>query len=189
MPQVDIGGCLSYGVDRFKANMGFHVLATLVIMFVGGLSCGLVSGCLMVGYIRALKKEDEGGVAEVGDLFAAFDTFLPSIILLLLMVVASFIPFGGLIASPIYFVGLYLVAQGEKDGVEAIKRAFALCQPVFVMAIVANLAFSLVGSLGILLCCVGIVATLPIAIIANYRLAQTIVGGGGDPQLQQPAAF
>lgn len=86
MPQVDIGGCLSYAVDRFKSNIAFHLLAMVVVAVVGACSLGLISGALMVGYIRALKKQDQGGTVEVGDLFSAMDTFVPTFILLLVMV-------------------------------------------------------------------------------------------------------
>ncbi len=185
MPQIDIGECLSYGVDRFKSNLSFHLLALLVVLVVTLCSLGLLSGALTVGYIRAIRKQEQGGSMEIGDLFSAFDTFVPTFILLLVMIVASLVPFGSFVFAPVYFVGLYLIALGEQDGVAALKRAFALCQPVFVMSVVAAFVFSIVSGLGLLLCCVGIFVTGPVALLANIRMAERIVDG--SQSLQQPS--
>jgi len=188
MPQIDIGECLSYGVDRFKANLSFHLLALLIVIVVTCCSLGLLSGALTVGYIRAIRKQEQGGGnMEIGDLFSAMDTFVPTFILLLVMIVASIVPFGSVVFAPVYVVGLYLVALGEKDGVAALKRAFELCQPVFVMSVVAAFVFSIVSAVGVLLCCVGVFVTGPIALLANIRMAQKIVESAQS--LQQPSAF
>lgn len=189
MPQIDIGECLSYGVDRFKSSLSFHLIALLVVIVVSVCSLGLLSGALTVGYIRAIrKKEQGGGEMEVGDLFSAMNTFVPTFILLLVMIVASIVPFGSLVFAPVYVVGLYLIALGEGDGVAALKRGFELCQPVFVMAVVASLVFSIVSAVGVLLCCVGVFATGPIALLANIRMAQGIVEGSPTPNAQ-PQSF
>jgi len=184
MPNVDIGGCLSYAVDRFKANLTFHLLTFLVFMTVAIFSLGLLAGPICVGYVRAVRKQAEGGSAELGDLFSAMDTFVPTFILLLVMVVASIVPFGSFVFTPVYFVSLYLVALGEKDGIVAMKRAFDLCQPVFFMCILASLVFSVVNVAGVLLCCIGVLFTGPISILAHFRMAEQLM-----PPAQPPATF
>lgn len=184
MPNVDIGGCLSYGVDRFKANLTFHLLTFLVFSLVAVFSLGLLAGPLCVGYARAVRKQAQGGSAELGDLFSAMDSFVPTFILLLVMVVASVVPFGSLVFSPVYFVAIYLVSLGEKDGIAAMKRAFEICQPVFFMCILASLVFSLVSAAGILLCCIGVFFTGPVSVLAHFRMAEQLI-----PPSQPPATF
>jgi len=175
MPNVDIGGCLGYAVDRFKADLTFHLLTFLVFMTVAVLSLGLLAGPICVGYIRAVRKQAAGGSAEFGDLFSAMDTFVPTFILLLVMVVASIVPFGSFVFTPVYFTALYLVALGENDGIASMKRAFELCQPVFLMCVVASLVFTLVNVAGLLLCCIGVFVTGPISILAHFRMAEQLM--------------
>ena len=71
----------------------------------------------------------------------------------------------------------YLVAVGEKDGINAIKRAFAAMKAHLLGTVLCTLVLGIVGSLGAILCGVGIFFTLPIAFIGSYHMARQITGG------------
>lgn len=174
--QVDFGEALSFGWSRFKANVGFHLIALLVIMVVAGCTFGLLAGPLFIGYGKAVIKAENGQSPEIGDLFGSFDKFAASLIPFVVMIVASFVPFGAVFASPLFFAALYLCIEGENDGMNAVKRGWEIYQAQLVPAAIGFFVVSLVGSAGILACCIGIFVTLPIATLANFRLAQQMIG-------------
>ncbi len=72
----------------------------------------------------------------------------------------------------------YLVAVGEKDGINAIRRAFEALKENLLGTVICSLVLSLVGSLGAILCGVGVFLTLPIAFIGFYHMARQITDGG-----------
>ena len=128
--------------------------------------------------------EDEGGKVEIGDIFKGFDDFVPALVAVLVSSVAvsigvmlCIIP--GLLIMALVPVSAYFVAvEGEKDGINAIKRAWVLVRENLVSSALCALVLGIVGSLGSILCGVGVLLTLPIAIIGMYHMAKQMVGSG-----------
>jgi hypothetical protein len=183
MAAPDIGACVSAGVAGIKKNFVLHVVSCLLVGIVGGFSGGLLSGPMMVGYMRMLKSEEEGGTPQIGDIFKGFDDFVPALLASLLGSIAvtigiflCIIP--GLLIMALIPVSVYLVAIGEKDGVNALKRAWVLVKENLVASALCSLVLDIVGSLGSILCGVGVLLTLPIAFIGMYHMAKQMVGSG-----------
>lgn len=177
MAAPSIGSCLSAGIDGLKNNLVTHVVATVLLAIVNGVSFGLLYGPLHVGYMKMAKIEDEGGQAQVGDLFKGFDDFVPALVSGLIGMVIVSIGFmaciiPGILLMPIMSLSAYFVAMGEKDGVEAIKRAWAVWKENIVASCLTALVLTIVGSIGSLLCGVGVFLTLPIAFIGMYHMAK-----------------
>ena len=61
MAAPDIGVCISAGINGMRKNPVTHIVATILISVVGGVSAGLLTGPMVVGYMRMLKVEEEGG--------------------------------------------------------------------------------------------------------------------------------
>jgi uncharacterized membrane protein len=70
------------------------------------------------------------------------------------------------------------VPEGEKDGVNAVKRAWHAMSTHVVEAVVYMLILSVIAFVGILLCCVGIFVTVPIGVIGQYWLAKQLTNDG-----------
>jgi len=87
-----------------------------------------------------------------------------------------FVP--GLLIIGLVPTAAYLVAVGEKDGINAIKRAFEAVRANLLGTVICSLVLSIVGSLGAILCGVGIFLTLPIGMIGFYHMAKQITDGG-----------
>lgn len=178
MAKINIGACLSGGVDCVKRNPLFYILGYFLFMVISNISAGLLMGPLMVGYFRAMKKEEEGGKAEIGDLFKGFDDFVPALIAALLGGLAVFIGcmlcfIPGLLIMAIVPCAVYFIAiMGEKDGINALKRAWAVVVANLVMAAVAMFVLALVSSVGVILCYIGIFITGPIGLCGMYILAK-----------------
>jgi hypothetical protein len=186
MAAPDIGTCVSAGINGLKKDPVTHIVTTLLIGIVGSVTAGLLTGPMMVGYMRMIKREDEGFKAEIADVFKGFDDFVPALLAVLLssIVVAigfmlCFLP--GLLIMALVPAATYLVAVGEKDGINAIKRAWDAVKANLLSAFFCGLVLAIVGSIGSLLCGVGIILTLPIAFIGSYHMAKQLTDGGDPP--------
>lgn len=182
--KVDIGACVSFGWNRFKSNVVYYLVGPILVGVGGGLTFGLLAGPLMVGFFKGMMKEDTGGKAEIGDIFSAFDKFVPSLIVVLICVVVSMIPLAGLLVGPLMGTGLYLVAKGENDGMAALKNGFEAYKSDLLMGLICSFVLGVVGSLGAIACGIGMLATLPIAAAGQYLLAQQLLGEAGKANLR-----
>ncbi len=183
MAAPKIGECVTAGIDGLKKNPITYVVGFLLLAVVNGMTFSFLLGPLWVGYIRMIKTDDEGGKAQIGDLFKGFDDLVPGLVAGILSSVIVFaatllciIP--GLLVAPIIPTSLYLVATGEKDGVNAVKRAWKAISNNLIESVVCGLVLNVVGMVGFMLCCVGVFFTLPIMFIGNYHMAKQLTNGG-----------
>ena len=186
MAAPDIGTCVSAGINGLKKDPVTHIVTSLLIDIVGGVSAGLLTGPMMVGYMRMIKREDEGTKAEIADVFKGFDDFVPALLAVLVSSIIVGIGFmlcliPGFLIMALVPTAAYLVAVGEKDGINAIKRAFEAVKANLVGAFFCALVLGIVGSLGSLLCGIGIILTLPIGFIGSYHMAKQLTDGGATP--------
>lgn len=183
MAAVDIGACISAGINGMRKNPVTHIVTTILISVMGGVSAGLLTGPMVVGYMRMLKVEEEGGRIEFLDVFKGFDDFVPGLLAVLLSSILVSIGFmlcflPGLLIAALVPTAAYLVAVGEKDGINAIKRAFEALKANLLGACFCSLILGIVGSIGMIFCFVGIFLTLPIAFIGMYHMAKQLTDGG-----------
>ena len=153
----------------------------LIMMVVGGASGGLLYGPMVLGYMRMLKMEEEGGMPQIGDVFKGFDDFLPAFLAMFLGGLAvsvgmmlCIIP--GLLILALPMTAVYLVMLGEKDGINALKRAWKIVKANLIPSALCALVLGLIGSLGMILCGIGMILTMPIAFIGMYHMAKQMVG-------------
>ncbi len=183
MAAPDIGSCVSAGFNGLKKDPVTHIVTSLLIGVVGGATAGLLTGPMVVGYMRMIKREDEGNKVEIADVFKGFDDFVPALLAVLLSSIIvgigfmlCFIP--GLLIMALVPTAAYLVAVGEKDGINAIKRAFEAVKANLLSAFFCALVLGIVGSIGGLLCGIGMILTLPIGFIGSYHMAKQLTDGG-----------
>ena len=182
MAAPDISACVSAGFSGFKKNPAIHIVATLLVVFISGIGFGLLTGPMLVGYMRMLKTEDEGGQIAIADVFKGFDDFVPA--LLAVLVGSIIVSIGymlcslpGLLLTAIVPTAAYLVAAGEKDGIAALKSAWEAVKANLVGAFLCMLVLGIIGNLGLILCFVGVIVTLPIAFIGSYQMAKQLTSG------------
>ena len=181
MATVSVGVCLSGAWSLFRKNALTHVVSSLLVAVVGGMSAGLLVGPMVVGYLRMIDKERHGEPTQIGDVFRGFDDFVPAFVagLISSLVVSlgfmlCFIP--GLLIMALPPVALFLVARGERDGVAAFSQAWSIVTKNLGSAFFSSLVLGIVGSLGFLLCWVGALLTLPLSTIGSYYMARQLVG-------------
>lgn len=183
MAAPDISTCVSAGFAGFKQDPVTHIVATLLVIFISGVGFGLLSGPMMVGYMRMVKIQDEGGKAEIADVFKGFEDFVPALVAVLVGSIIVSIGYllcilPGLLLMAIVPTAAYLVATGEKDGIQALQRAWNTVKDNLLGAFLCMLVLGIIGNLGLILCFVGIIITLPIAFIGSYHMAKQLTDGG-----------
>ena len=183
MAAPHISACVSAGFSALKKNPVTHIVATLLVAFISSVGFGLLTGPMIVGYMRLIKIEDEGGEAGIADVFKGFDDFVPA--LLAILVGSIIVAIGyvlcilpGLLLMAILPTAAYLVACGEKDGIAALKRAWAAVKANLVGAFLCMLVLGILGYLGLVLCIVGVIVTMPIAFVGSYHMAKQLTDGG-----------
>lgn len=189
MAKANLGACLSGGWNLFKQNALTHVVAFALVSLVTSISMGLLAGPMLVGYLRMIAREDNGEKAQIGDVFRGFDNVVPALVaglisflVLSLGFALCFIP--GLLILALPTVALYLVAQGESDGVAAFNRAWSVVTKNLGSAFWCALVLGIASSLGMLLCWVGILVTAPISMIGSFYMARQLLGEEA-PRLEQ----
>ena len=183
MAAPDISACVSAGFSGFKQDPVTHIVATLLVIVISSIFFGLLSGPMMVGYMRMIKIQEEGGKAEIADVFKGFEDFVPALVAVLVGSIIVSIGFvlcilPGLLLMAIVPTAAYLVATGEKDGIQALQRAWKTVKDNLLGAFLCMLVLGIIGNLGLILCLVGIIITLPIAFIGSYHMAQQLTHGG-----------
>lgn len=181
MASISVGASLSGGWNLFKKNPVNHVVAWLLVGVVGSISGGLLIGPMLVGYLRLIAKEDRGEPTQLGDVFRGFDDFVPAFVaglisFLVVSVGLALCVVPGLLILALPTVALYLVAEGESDGVAAFNRAWQVVTKNLGAAFWGALVLGLVGSLGLLACWVGVLVTGPVSLIGSYYLSRQLVG-------------
>src|SRR3954462_2296607 len=119
MAAPQIGACVSAGFNGMKNNFVTHLVATVLLGIIGNISFGLLMGPMLVGYMRLVKIEDEGGKAEIGDVFKGFDDFVPALLSTVVGGIIVAVGFMLCIIPGVLIIALvptaaYLVAVGEK---------------------------------------------------------------------------
>ncbi len=186
MASPEIGTCITAGINGLKKNTATHIVTVLLVAIVGGVSFSILTGPLLIGYMRMIKVEDEGGTPEIADVFKGFDDFVPALLAVLVSSIIVSIGFllcviPGLLIMALAPTAAYLVAVGEKDGINAIKRAFGAIKANMLSSIVCTLVLGIVGGIGSIACGIGAVVTMPIAFIGMYHMAKQMTDGGTTP--------
>lgn len=179
-PNIDIAAALRRGFDLYKENITTLLLATLLAMVIGSVTVGILAGPMFAGlYLIALGLVDkQAPKPEIGDLFKGFNFFVPSLVLFILVVVASLVgqfilglmPVLGFLLSLLYsfalstFVMFALpnIVDRKMDVVPAIQASVETVKSNFWLFLGLNIVASVVSSLGMIACFVGVIVTAPL---------------------------
>ncbi|MCB1222205.1 hypothetical protein KDL30_16210, partial [bacterium] len=76
---MDIGKLFSESWNRFSANLVSSIIVVVVGSLVGSLLAGFTAGIagipVFVGIVKAMRRVQQGGTADFGDLFSEFSNF------------------------------------------------------------------------------------------------------------------
>jgi len=181
MSTPNLSAIVSDSFADYKASFATHFVATALTALLGSVLLGLLIGPMHVGYMKMMEKQRNGQPIEFGDVFKGFDEFGPALVVfiigsVIIMIGLALCVIPGLLVAPILPVALYLVAKGQKDGVQAIKDAWRLVNAHLLICAITMIVLTIVASLGLILCGVGFFVTLPLLNIGSYHLSRQLAG-------------
>ena len=198
MGTVKIGDAISAGWNIYKDNFGLVFLGCLITWLVSAVSCNVCLGPLLCGMFmvlaRIIKKSEPK--PEVGDVFKGFDKFLPAFLLVLVCGICYFvlqcilliIPIIGWILlfivafayGPILTWALMLIANRDMKWTEAVGFVLkATFNGKFTMPIVLGILAGIIGGAGIVVCGIGLLFTMPLALCIYAAAYEQVFGGEG----------
>lgn len=163
----------------------------------GGAMIGMILGFIVapffVGFFRGIKKEYEGGTAEIGDVFSALNIFIPSMLNYAVASLVVFVGFiccliPGILLSPVIWLSIFFLARGESNGLDAFKKGFETLKKAPIL-ILWTIVLGIFAMLGLLACCVGVFVTVPMSAAALYVVFSQAVGDDGSGDAKQVDAI
>lgn len=200
MGTLKFGDAVSKGWTLFKAHMGPAIIGYLLVVLVSSITCCLLAGPLICSYFILLNKwiKQEQPEPGVGEVFDAFNLFLPSFLLILvlnigcliLQTVLMFIPIlgwllsvlFGLIFGPVLMWSLMLVANRGMKPFDACGLVIkSILNGSFTTPILLGILAGIIGGAGMLVCCIGIIFTMPIAFCIYAAAFDQVFGSEPSP--------
>ncbi len=179
-----VGAMWGVVAGTVAGSLHLPLLLKGALLHVGGIFIGTVISILLipflVGFFRGVKKEYEGEKAEFEELFSAFDVLVPSLInyaaaqlLIFVGLMLCFIP--AILVAPIALLTAIYLASGVTEGMEPFMKAVDLLKknPVIILWYIV---LGLLIAVGLIVCCVGVVVTLPVGLHAYYVMFRQATG-------------
>jgi len=192
---MEIGAEIGKGWRLFQADMGVLIVGGILATVVSAVTCGLLAGPLMVGMLLIAQRllKNDPVKPQAGDVFKGFDSFVQALLLSVIATVAimvlSILPIigqlAGLIVCAVMMWALVFIAYEKATAIDAIKKVFELAKSgSFTVPLVFAVIASLIGSLGAIVCVVGIFFTLPLTYCLMACCYATLFSG--DPEVIEP---
>ncbi len=170
------GDLVSRSWDVFKDNLGpllggFVIIIALIsassVVYFGPLILG---GPLSLGYYKMVRDAIAGRRVELGDLFHGFHRFLPAFLAYLVIAIFSIIGtvlciIPGILVGIVYAPVYLFILDGENDFWQAMESSRKMVMDNFMQWLLLTAVLFLLNLGGLLLCCVGILATAPMSAI------------------------
>ena len=185
--KMEIGAEIGKGWRLFQADMGVLIVGGILATVVSAVTCGLLAGPLMVGMLLIAQRllKNDPVKPQAGDVFKGFDSFVQALLLSVIATVAimvlSILPIigqlAGLIVCAVMMWALVFIAYEKATAIDAIKKVFELAKSgSFTVPLVFAVIASLIGSLGAIVCVVGIFFTLPLTYCLMACCYDTLFG-------------
>ena len=195
LTKIDIGAELGKGWRLFQPNMGVLIVASLIATLVSAVTCGILSGPLMAGMFLVVRRlmKDDPVKPQPGDVFKGFDYFVQALIMIVLCLVVVFLlamipvigQLAGLVVSAVMFWGIMFVTYQKLSAIDAFKKIFEYVKTgEFTLPLVFGIIASVISSLGVLACVVGMFFTIPLGYCMMACCYETLFGG--EPEVIEP---
>ncbi len=170
----DLGACFSAAWSALNRDLGRNLLLSLLgllVLAVGsGLSFGLLAGPLFLGVVRLNQRILRGEPADANALFSGFSEFGPALGLALVSGVLTAIGYllcilPGLYLAVAWAASWHLLADGRGSFWDCMEISRRAVTAHWGWALLLILVAHVVGWVGVLACGIGLLLTLPFAIL------------------------
>lgn len=192
---MDIGKLISRTFDLLFKNILVLAVSMLVAYLIGGVTLYILMGPMMAGMVLICLRLIRGEAAEIGDVFKKFDKFVPTLVVMIIGVVAfgvliaiNFIPILGflicLAAGPLVGAALIFAICGivdkDLDFGPAIKEAIERVKAKILETWLLTVIFGVLSGVGAIACGIGVLVTLPISVLG----LTLVYAEGGEVSVQ-----
>lgn len=175
------GKWMSEGWAVVQSELAMFILVALLFLVVSGAVPLILQGPMIVGMHIVCWRKLMGGRVDLNDLFKGFNYFVPS--LAAVVVVAIFATIGfllciipGLVVLAMYKFTYLFIADKKMDFWAAMQASHSIVKQDYFGFTMFLVAMGLLNLLGLLLCVVGLLVTLPITYLAITAAYRDIVG-------------
>ena len=197
--QVKFGEWVEKGFHLYKDNMGILILGSLLAGALTLVTLGILAGPMMAGLtlITLSLFDKKEPTPQVGTLFDGFNYFFNAFLFILVwgviifvasLILSSLPVIGQLVsifmayaAQALLMFGLLLIVDKKMDfwpaSMESINKVKTNFWPFLGLSAVA----SIIGSIGVLVCIVGIIVTFPIQFCILTVAYREVCGGAETP--------
>lgn len=206
-PEVKIGEWIQKGFELYKNNLPVLIPASLITLLLSSVTGGILYGPLAAGMILIVFALLDGAEPRptAGDVFKGFDFFLQTLLFFLVwgilgfagFLILFFIPCFGQLLSPLFLLvlqtailfGLILIVDRRLDFWEASRISFEKVRANFLPFLGLAVLASLIGSLGAILCGIGIFLTFPIYVTTLVVAYRDTFADGASETAETPSAL
>lgn len=177
-----IGGWIQQGFELFKDNAVTLIVATALVMVIGGATCGILigpmfAGLLLITLALADKREPK---PDLGMVFKGFDYFMNTflfwlvwsiLVFLVAGVLGFFVCVGHLLAAALVLAlktllmfALFLIVERKMDFWPASLASIDRVKQNFFPLLAFVVIIAVIALAGCLACGIGVIVTAPIAV-------------------------
>lgn len=156
--------------EVFKRDALLFVLAAALLGLVSVLTLGLLAGPVTIGFIEMVRRSRRGEPLAMSMLFDRFDTFVPSLVALVLIAISVTIGMALLVVPGLLVLlfvpyTLHVIAYESSTGITALQRSFDLVKGYFLHTLALLLVISAAHAVGGAVV-FGVLITAPLSLIA-----------------------
>lgn len=163
------------GTPGFKFSLGVNSLASIIL------------APFFTGFIYLMHRANTGLAVQFSDLFVGFrENYLQYVIYALISTIGFSIGFllcgiGFFFVLPFFFCGIAIILFEKSNAIDALKKSFNIGKENYSTLLGVGFIVSIIAFAGIILCGIGIIATLPFFYAAMYS---AYIAFNGVPQIQ-----
>ena len=165
-PPLDIGTTLSAGFESFSKSAVALILGLIIAGLISSFSLGICAPPMTIGYAKLCLRAARGEEVKASEVMDGFQFFGPSWLLMLCMVggvlVASCTIVGGIIVAYLFFWAPTMMADGNRDAIDCLKKSFEYNKVNIGPAVVFMIVIAVIMNVGHGVVLGGLV-TIPVA--------------------------
>jgi hypothetical protein len=194
---VKIQEWLSEGFELYKKNLGLLILSGLVVSLLSAVTFGILAGPMFAGIaLIALRLYDHDVIRpSVGDVFKGFGFFINTllffiiwgVILTAVMALLNLVPLVGQLlsllaawsAQALLMFSIFLIVDRDMGFWTASMASIDMVRTNFWPFLGLGLLAGIIGSIGAILCGIGVILTMPIQVCILTVAYRRVFGPSG----------
>ena len=165
-----------YGAS-FAFNFGF---LSMVVFFIGLIVIAVLGGAFQSAYLGGLLDIADGKPVEIGTFFKprnVVNVIIASAIIGVASGIGSIVFIGSAVVALFTLFAVVILVERNGAALDGIKASFELVKDNFVQALLVYLLVAVIGSVGVILCFVGLLVSGPVAALYLVYAYRKLSGG------------